>query len=114
MRDPMPPAEGEQPGGPVISQLQSSRGRLKFSDFSLAHDENGRCTARVALEWLGDERACGEVHGDAGRLGELRATADATLRAIERFTEGLLTFELVGVKVMRGFDADIVMVSVTL
>ena len=111
---PMSPAESEQNGGPVISQLQPSRGRLRFTEHAVTREQLGRCTARVELEWQGNDRAVGVAHGDAGRQGELRASAEATLRAIEKFTDGALTFDLAGVKVMRGFDADIVMVSVTL
>ena len=36
----------------------------------------------------------------------------SALRAIEQFSDGSLRFELVGVKTMRAFDANIVVVSV--
>ena len=41
-----------------------------------------------------------------------RLAAEATLRAIEQFTAGALRFDLLGVKQMRAFDANVVIVSV--
>ena len=110
----LPTADNEQPAGPFTSQLQASRERLRFKDFGLAPDGVGKCIARVALEWQGQEQAAGEARGESTPHGELRAAAEATLRAIERFADGKLAFEFAGVKAMRGFDADIIMVSVML
>ena len=43
---------------------------------------------------------------------DLRVAAEAALRAIERFSDGALVFELVGIKAMRAFDANVIIVSV--
>ena len=58
------------------------------------------------------ERVRGKAEGVTSTLGDLRVAADAALRAIEEFSRGTLRFELVGVKTMRAFDANIVIVSV--
>lgn len=106
-------AAGEQPGGPVVVQSPAGGERLRFVGLQLAHATDN-VVARVELDWLGQARVSGEGSGDTSERGELRAAADATLRALEAFTGGLLGFDLVGVKSMRGFDADIIMVSVML
>src|SRR5665647_3783109 len=41
-----------------------------------------------------------------GRLG-----AEAAIRALATFTDGAVTFELIGVKVVRAFDGNIVITS---
>ena len=64
------------------------------------------------MEWLEGERVTGKAEGVTSTLGDLRVAADAALRAIEQFSDGTLRFELVGVKTMRAFDANIVIVSV--
>jgi hypothetical protein len=68
----------------------------------------------VELEWLDDDRVVGKVEGMASAYGDLRLAADATLRAIETFSKGELEFELIGVKTMRAFDANVVIVSIQL
>ncbi len=45
-------------------------------------------------------------------MADLRIAADAALRAIEAFSENAVLFELIGVKVMRAFDATVVIVAV--
>ena len=96
----------------VISQEQLKRERLRFTNFAFARMPSGQCRAEVELEWLEQERVSGRASGVAGPLGDLRTSADAALRALEQFSKGALAFELIGVKVMRAFDANIVIVSV--
>lgn len=107
-----PPASSEQPGGPVIGQLQLKRERLRFTNFVFQRAPSGSCRAEVEFEWLEGERVVGRAEGVTSTLGDLRVAADAALRAIEQFSGGSLRFELVGVKTMRAFDANIVIVSV--
>jgi hypothetical protein len=38
--------------------------------------------------------------------------AEAALRALEEFAEGSLSFELIGVKHIRAFDSNLVIVSI--
>lgn len=88
------------------------RSRLRFSGFHFQRTPNAVCTAIVELEWVAGDAVSGRAEGIASPLGDLRVTADATLRAIEQFSHGELRLELVGVKTMRAFDANVVMVSV--
>lgn len=99
---------------PIIGQSQLRRERLRFTRFAFTRTPNGRCAAEVELEWLDDDRVVGRVEGMASAYGDLRLAADATLRAIEAFSKGELEFELIGVKTMRAFDANVVIVSIQL
>ena len=66
----------------------------------------------MELEWLAGERVTGRADGIVSPLGDLRVAAEATIRALESFARGSFTLELIGVKTMRAFDANVVMVSV--
>jgi hypothetical protein len=88
------------------------RSRLRFTGFQFDRTHNGRCSAIVELEWTPGDTVRGQAEGVASALGDLRVVADATLRAIESFARGGVSFELIGVKTMRAFDANVVMVSV--
>ncbi len=88
------------------------RSRLRFTGFLFERTPSARCTAIVDLEWTPGETIRGRAEGIASPLGDLRVVAEATLRAIECFAQGHVTLELVGVKTMRAFDANVVMVSV--
>ncbi len=88
------------------------RSRLRFTRLQVERTPNARCTAIVELEWVEGDVVTGRADGVASPLGDLRVVAEATLRAIEAFLRGAATMELIGVKTMRAFDANIVMVSV--
>ncbi|MGQ0647840.1 MAG: hypothetical protein ACT4P7_09730 [Gemmatimonadaceae bacterium] len=88
------------------------RSRLRFTNFHFERTPNARCSAEVELEWVAGDSVVGRADGVASALGDLRVAAEATLRAIETFVRGVATLELIGVKTMRAFDANIVMVSV--
>jgi hypothetical protein len=47
-------------------------------------------------------------------MGDLRVAAEAALHALENFAGGALAFELAGIKALRAFDANIVIVAVGL
>ncbi len=85
--------------------------RLRFSNFSFERTRAGRVTCQVILEFGAGELITGEVSGQASPAGDTRLGAEAALRALETFTEGTLTFELIGVKVVRAFDGNIVITS---
>ena len=57
-------------------------------------------------------RVRGTSSGESSPTVDLRVAAEAALRAIERFSDGALVFELVGIKSMRAFDANVIIVSV--
>ncbi len=85
--------------------------RLRFAQFTLERLPNGRCRSRVELTWRESERFSGEAEGLSSQAGELRCAADATVKALTEAVAGDVTFELVGVKAVRAFDANVVIVS---
>ena len=90
------------------------RERLRFLDFDFAKEANGRCRAAVTLGFGSDELWVGSAEGFASDAGEMRCAAEATLRAIELSSQNAVTFELLGVKAVRAFDAIVLIVSVAL
>lgn len=106
--DPM----NEVPGPDAVGNASGARERLRFTNFSFSRAPSGLCRASVELEWAEADGYVGRSEGVASPLGDLRVCADATLRALELFSRGELSFELVGVKTMRVFDESIVIVSV--
>jgi hypothetical protein len=107
------PQDQSDPLSPTISSQQLKRERLRFSNFRFARTQSGHCTAEVELEWLEGVRVSGKAEGQSSPMGDLRIAADAALRALEAFSDQALAFELVGVKLLRAFDANIVIVSVS-
>lgn len=96
-----------------MAGLPSARERLKFRDFNLRRTSNGRCEAVVALEYDPTMRFEGRAEEIASEAGELRCSAQAALHAITQAAEQRLSFELLGVKAVRAFDATVVIVSLT-
>lgn len=96
----------------VVTQAQLKRERLRFVDFKFGRTQQGLCSAEVILEWLDGQRVVGKATGQSSELGDLRVAADAAIDAIERFSEQAIELELIGVKALRAFDANIVIVSV--
>ena len=88
------------------------RGRLRFSGFKLQRSPHGACRVEVELEWLDGAKFTGVASGQSSSTVDLRVAADAALRAIEQFSEGGLEFELIGVKHVRAFDANVIIVAV--
>jgi hypothetical protein len=64
----------------------------------------------VTLEWARREATASET-GEKGEGVELRTVAAAALKAVEDFVPGGLGVRLAGVKQVRAFDADLVVVS---
>lgn len=91
----------------------SAQDRLRFSEFTLDRLANGRCRARVVLTWCENDRYTGECEGLASQAGELRCAAQATVEALAKAVKGAMSFELLGVKAVRAFDATVVIVSLT-
>src|SRR5712672_2008931 len=89
------------------------RERLRFVDFEMRRLQNGRCRARVVLEWRPEEQFIGTAEELGSQAGELRCAAQAAVGAIERAVGGGAKFELLGVKSVRAFDATVVIVSLT-
>jgi hypothetical protein len=85
--------------------------RLRFAEFVLDRLPNGRCRARVGLTWKESEQFTGENEGLGSQAGELRCAAQACVEALTQAVQGDMTFELLGVKAVRAFDATVVIVS---
>ena len=85
--------------------------RLRFAEFVLDRLSNGRCRARVGLTWRDSEQFAGQCEGLASQAGELRCAAQACVNALSQAVAGGMTFELLGVKAVRAFDATVVIVS---
>ena len=96
-----PPVEGPQRAD-----------RLKFSSFSFTRSPAGRCTVQVELEYSG-KRYVGRTEGQSSPIGDLRLGAEAAMQAVESFAQGRLGLELMGIKLVRAFDANVVVVSCT-
>jgi hypothetical protein len=88
------------------------RERLRFATFSFKRTQSAFCSALVELEWEGGRRFTGKAEGVSNPVSDLRLAAEATLRAVGEFAHAAMSFELLGVKTLRAFDANIVIVSV--
>lgn len=88
--------------------------RLRFSEFTLDRLASGRCRARVVLTWLDSSEYEGVSEGLTSQAGELRCAAEACVMALTKAVKGELRFELLGVKAVRAFDANVVIVSMAL
>ena len=97
---------------PVVTSAQLKRERLRFTDFRFIRTPSGQCTAEAELEWIDGVRVVGKSGGQSSEMGDLRIGAEAALRALESFSGGALQFELIGVRLVRAFDANVVIVSV--
>lgn len=84
--------------------------RLRFVNFKLDRLPSGECRVRVTLAWPEGERFEGEARGLTSQAGELRCAAQASLLALAQAVREP-SFELVGVKSIRAFDATVVIVS---
>jgi hypothetical protein len=118
--DPMQPSESEAlkiptPLATAFTPLSDARReRLRFSEFSFTRTPAGVCVAEVELEWAPGSRFRGRSEGQSSPLGDLRIAAEAAMRALESFSKGELSFELIGVKMVRAFDANLIIVSISM
>ncbi|HWP71526.1 MAG TPA: hypothetical protein VNM36_10510 [Gemmatimonadaceae bacterium] len=86
--------------------------RLRFAGFDFRKLPSGLGSAAVTLEWKGTEKYVGRAEGVSSAFADLRLAVEATVKALAEFTRHKDVFELVGVKSVRAFDANVVMVSV--
>ena len=104
------PAPAEAASADGALDAAPRRERLSFGGFTFTRSPAGRCTAQIDLEYDG-RKVSGKCEGQSSPVGDLRLGAEAALNAIEVFTQGALGLELLGVKVVRAFDANVVIVS---
>ncbi len=86
--------------------------RLRFGSFTFTRSPAGRCIVQVELDFNG-KRYVGRTEGQSSPIGDLRLGAEAAMQAVESFAQGALGLELMGVKLVRAFDANVVIVSCT-
>lgn len=65
------------------------------------------------LEWEPGDRYVGVAEGISSATGALRCAAQAAVAALELAIERKITFELLGIKALRAFDATVVIVSLS-
>jgi hypothetical protein len=95
-----------------VAPANPRRERLKFADFSFTRTPSGQCSVQVTLEW-DDGMYVGRASGQSSSLGDFRVAAEATLRALEDFAKQTMRFELLGVKHVRAFDSNLLIVSLS-
>lgn len=94
----------------VVRTAGVTRHRVRFMGAERLVERDNRVKIRVALEWHG--RICtGEATGEAGDLIELRTAAIAALSALEQIIGDQLGVKVVGVKQVRAFDSELMVVS---
>ncbi len=89
------------------------RERLRFAQFSFTRTPSGQCNSEVSLEWDG-ETFVGRALGQSSPLGDFRVAAEAALNALMTFAKGAIQFELLGIKQMRAFDENLIIVSIAM
>jgi len=106
------PALRPETNGDPLSEKYERRERLRFEDFQMVRFPNGRSSARVRMEWTQGRSYSGEAEGNQTLEGEVRAAAEAALKAAAGATEGQLDLNLRGAKALKIFDAWVVVVMV--
>jgi hypothetical protein len=86
------------------------RERVRFEGVERIEEADMRVRVRVALEWKGD-LILGEATGEKGSNIELRTAALAALDAIDSVSDRPVGVRLAGVKQVRAFDAELMVVS---
>lgn len=108
------PPQSDSASSLAVTPMQLKRERLRFTNFRFVRTPSGLCTAEVELEWLDGVTVVGKASGQSSPMGDLRIAAEAALHALESFSGGALEFELAGIKALRAFDANIVIVALGL
>jgi hypothetical protein len=99
----------ENPAGAVPFD---SRGRLSIASFTCTRSAAGHCTVEMVLDYAGG-KFVGTAEGQSSPVGDIRLGAEAAIRAVDAFANSSLGLELMGVKLIRAFDANVVIVSAT-
>lgn len=106
---------GFEPGEVAVSvsyaERPEARRRVRFVDSELEHPRVGWAVSRVSIEWNGSI-ANGEAEGESNPTYDLRLSAVATVKALQSLVPPAPHFHVVGVKPLRVFDQDLVVVLV--
>jgi hypothetical protein len=95
------------------AELPESSVRLRLVSCRVEHHRGA--TTRATVECHGPaagQRTTGLQQGSSCPGGDLRLTALAALDAVTQATAGAMRFELIGVKPMRAFDTNLVVVAI--
>ena len=104
--------DGERLGVELVVRLSRvPQQRVRLLDVGRSVQPDGRVSVDVELEWAG-EHFHGRAEDAGGEAIELRTAAAAALTALRAVARGPLDARIVGVKSVRAFDADLVVVSV--
>lgn len=105
-------ANGTDPDAITLELLTdlASRRRVRFAGVDRRTDPDHRVRIRVSLEWNGEVKY-GEAVGEEGDLIELRTSAAASLQALEQVLGEELDIKLAGVKQVKAFDAELMVVA---
>jgi hypothetical protein len=94
----------------VVRTSGVTRHRVRFLSAERVVERDKHVRMKVALEWHG--RICvGEATGESGEFIELRTAALAALNALESVVGDSLGVRVVGVKQVRAFDSELMVVS---
>ena len=86
------------------------RQRVRFMELQRTVQPDQQIAYTVTLEWAGTEYT-GRVAGEKGPGVEMRTIASASLTAIAALVPHEVKVRLAGVKMVRAFDAELVVVS---
>jgi hypothetical protein len=86
------------------------RQRVRFMELKRTEQVDQQIAYTVRLEWAGSEYT-GTVSGEKGDAVELRTISSASLAAIAALVPHDVKVRLAGVKMVRAFDAEMVVVS---
>jgi hypothetical protein len=89
------------------------RRRVRFVSCGMEHPRVGWAEARVDIEW-NDRVSSAGTEGESNPTYDLRLMAVATVQALQSLVPAAPRFHVVGVKPMRVFDRDLVVVLIRL
>lgn len=95
-----------------MTLINENQERLRFQDFQLVRQPNGRTAVSVEMDWTRGRSYRGSAEGNQTLEGEVRAAAEATLQAVSGATDHRLEMGLRGAKAVRVFDSWVVVVII--
>ncbi len=97
---------------PAADAPPSTSARLRFVHFGVSRTQAGQVTADVAFLTPEGVKHSAKASGQSTPLMDYRIVGDAALKALQAAVGRDVHLELQGVKPVRAFDANVVIVSV--
>jgi len=94
----------------VVRAATLQRERVRFDRVERNEQRDNSIHIDVHLEWNGQSFE-GNATGERGDAIEIRTAASATIDALEKALGSSLDLRLIGVKQVRAFDAELIVVS---